>query len=559
MLLLLTAHLRYYNSGVMLDEMSVDAVVPPPRPSTVPQALQQTMPLADVLNLIAKPPGSAPPFIPYKPVPYLVPLPPKHTLPVKRPDMLEASAFGDLREDNLQLIIVAKRIVKTQTNTRVEAVEVAVVEEREPWTLPMSIFKPRAKESDARTFHDNEQVMEKMFERDWARACGKEKFTSMMARENKSCKEPKDDKQMLNEVHDVLLEYYQLWFSAFMYFAAMGSNDPYHMPLNAYTTFLDESMIADSDSQFIKRSDCDTIFIVCNFQPDKKSAEAAVNVENAMMRYEFLESLVRAGIAKYGKGQATDDVATAVRMLLEQNLDANMPPAARHRANDFRNERLYTEEVDLVLKRHQVVLKALYSRYRLKPPGGGLRTKSVKLEGWLQFMQDASLIDSQFTLQDANLAFLWSRMAVLDEIKDYGRYTSLTFVDFLEALGRVADMKSLPLDSDLDSAGYNNILEWALDKERMEGNPDNKAGQSGTPVPGDDGDMVSSSHHADIFKARESAGFDAPKNRPLYVKLELLLDLIFRRIYYDPTNPDLPFNYDGLLKLIKKMDKDLGP
>ena len=95
----------YYNGGTLLDEVAVEAVTPPPRPSTVPQALQQTMPLADVLNLIAKPPGSAPPFIPYKPVPYLVPLPRQHTLNVKRPDLLVASAFGDLREDNIQLII----------------------------------------------------------------------------------------------------------------------------------------------------------------------------------------------------------------------------------------------------------------------------------------------------------------------------------------------------------------------------------------------------------------------------------------------------------------------
>lgn len=79
-------------------------VSPPPRPSTVPAALQQTMPLADVLNLISKPPGSAPPFIPYKPVPYLVPLPKLHTLTVKSPHLLTSSAFGDLREDNLQLV-----------------------------------------------------------------------------------------------------------------------------------------------------------------------------------------------------------------------------------------------------------------------------------------------------------------------------------------------------------------------------------------------------------------------------------------------------------------------
>ena len=78
---------------------------PPPCPSSVPQALQQRMPLADVLGFISKPPGTAPPFIPYKPVPYLVPLPSKHTLAVKRPNVLSSAAFGDLREDNLQLVI----------------------------------------------------------------------------------------------------------------------------------------------------------------------------------------------------------------------------------------------------------------------------------------------------------------------------------------------------------------------------------------------------------------------------------------------------------------------
>ena len=44
-------------------------------------------------------------------------------------------------------------------------------------------------------------------------------------------------------------------------------------------------------------------------------------------------------------------------------------------------------------------------------------------------------------------------MATIDEIKDYAKYTSLTFIDFLEALGRVADMKNLPLESDLEAAG----------------------------------------------------------------------------------------------------------
>lgn len=41
---------------------------------------------------------------------------------------------------------------------RVEDIEVKVEEEREPWTLPMSIFKPRLKESDSRNFFDTPVV-----------------------------------------------------------------------------------------------------------------------------------------------------------------------------------------------------------------------------------------------------------------------------------------------------------------------------------------------------------------------------------------------------------------
>lgn len=82
-----------------------------------------------------------------------------------------------------------------------------------------------------------------------------------------------------------------------------------------------------------------------------------------------------AAISKYGKGQATDDLPTAVTMLLEKNIIPNLVPGAVIQSNTFRSERLYHEEVDLVFKKHSVLLKALYSRYRLKPVGGGLRPK----------------------------------------------------------------------------------------------------------------------------------------------------------------------------------------
>ncbi len=54
--------------------------------------------------------------------------------------------------------VQAQKIFKTVVSTRQEAIEVKMAEAREPWTLPNSIFKPRAKESDARNYHDTPAV-----------------------------------------------------------------------------------------------------------------------------------------------------------------------------------------------------------------------------------------------------------------------------------------------------------------------------------------------------------------------------------------------------------------
>lgn len=55
-------------------------------------------------------------------------------------------------------------------------------------------------------------------------------------------------------------------------------------------------------------------------------------------------------------------VAVAVRMLLEENVVPNLPPCASVVTNDFRKQRLYNEDVDMLYKRHLVMLKAIYSR-----------------------------------------------------------------------------------------------------------------------------------------------------------------------------------------------------
>ena len=75
------------------------------------------------------------------------------------------------------------------------------------------------------------------------------------------------------------------------------------------------------------------------------------------------------------QGQQTESVAAAVQMLVQQNLLPGVRPVALTLPNTFRTDRLYTEEVDLLYKKHLPLLKAIYSAFRRAPTGGGLRLK----------------------------------------------------------------------------------------------------------------------------------------------------------------------------------------
>lgn len=56
---------------------------------------------------------------------------------------------------------------------------------------------------------------------------------------------------------------------------------------------------ADENHPTCKLADCDRIFISCNFEEEKQSDESKANLDNALMRFEFVEALVRAAVAKY--------------------------------------------------------------------------------------------------------------------------------------------------------------------------------------------------------------------------------------------------------------------
>ena len=48
-------------------------------------------------------------------------------------------------------------------------------------------------------------------------------------------------------------------------------------------------------------SDCDTVFIQCNFQENHNAPESKLATEHSMIKHEFLEAILRLSVNKYVK------------------------------------------------------------------------------------------------------------------------------------------------------------------------------------------------------------------------------------------------------------------
>ena len=376
-----------------------------------------------------------------------------------------------------------------------------------------------------------------MLDLDMTRLLESGRFKGFLKREGE--KVGKDFDTVIAEILESFKSVWDDLYGCFMWYSLQGSGDPYCMQLNSFAQFTDDCKIPDQESEKCKRSDLDTLFIVANFEEDKTSELSKFNDDNSLMRFEFMEILIRMGVAKYGLGQLTEDPAEAFQELLDRNVFMYLGSEAIVKANDFRSKRLYNEETDHFLRTKKAVLQAMYSRYRLKPLSGGRRYKALRIDGWLKLIEDCDLltINVFFTINQAKYAFMFGRMIVVDELKDENRWRQLTFVDFLDALGRVADAFCFPFPADLKRMGWDNMYEYM---EYASFTPEDDPAQR-------------------VFKTRPSVNFSEPKTRPLKGKIEALLDLMFRRLDMEKDFPDYEYSEGQLLKKLKKIDKDLGP
>ena len=160
---------------------------------------------------------------------------------------------------------------------------------REPWTLEMCIFKVYFKET--------KELFEECFHADYAQV-----------------KVPKLKQSKPFEVENTCAKYYPLIREVYKFHAGMGTNAAvFSVPLNQYSMLLNEVNLIDPAT--FSTADADRMFIAVNAGINKP-----LNPQHALVRYQFLEILIKIAIEKYFKNNIVKSEIEALEKLFYDHL-----------------------------------------------------------------------------------------------------------------------------------------------------------------------------------------------------------------------------------------------
>ncbi len=342
----------------------------------------------------------------------------------------------------------------------------------------------------------------------------------------------------LAEVGLVLWKHHDILYQTFAWYAT-GAGEPYGWSANAFMSFCDECKLVDSKSKLCTHGHLSQLYILVN-APDAAEREAHHKAKNdsrkrggsvvvadinkvrsgknVLNREEFIQILVRVAILRYVIPKKVPDASSAVEAMIERDILPRIPRQAVVQSNDFREEHCYHEAVDIVLRRHEKSLRALFGA-ACDPVGHGgptskLERKVMSFEEWMDFVFALDLIDDEFTIRDATTCFVNARMRVIDEYAKGSmiKVKNLSFEDFLEALVRVATMKALPTEEEVADAGCDDAGGFFL--------------------------KLKAAFKYDSFVRQNPQEWDQPLRQPIHKCVDALITIIIRHIEDETRGED---------------------
>lgn len=353
------------------------------------------------------------------------------------------------------------------------------------WKLEESIWKGRSKWADSGSFLDTEEVYDKAFSLDWSQALRAHGLAQYIRKNDDGESDDGEDDDgdgvvddEIVEVGNALYKNRLLLYRAFDVYAVIGSSSDWtHISPGGFKTFCTDCGLEEKGSKTCAAAHLDGVFLLVNRTTAKNENKAQIedydtlggklgsattevkfdDNSRALNRMEFMQCLVRVAIMKYVQAGVVTDASEAVERLFEVDIAPRVGETAKQDSNAFRQDACYTESTDDVLLLHKESLQAVFEAYAAID-GSDIKTrhlsKLMSSQEWISMLHSLMWIDDDFTHRDATLAFIWARMRVADEFAEESKLKlqNLCYEDFLEALVRVATMKALPTDEEVEEA-----------------------------------------------------------------------------------------------------------
>ncbi|GMH97406.1 hypothetical protein TrVE_jg7677 [Triparma verrucosa] len=297
------------------------------------------------------------------------------------------------------------------------------VEKRDNWCLESShLFGQRKKQNPCQSYWDIDALVAKAFACDWNLL--KAKFGRM--------KIPEDQ---IKEIGLLISKHYRRFINLYKRNVALARSSTFSLSMISFEHFLTSVEILDG---LVKKRDIDRIFISTMAEKthsqldtgSPKSPRRTTRALNGLDRWEFFEALVRVAQLKYGYGKA-DTTSAAFKKLFMDHIRY----ALYVDPDDFRKEHLYTAECEGVMAVHCHNLHTIFNHYCSTSSSFG---RLMNIEEFHQMIEESKLVDKRRISHDqAAVCFVESKFTNVDELKN-NRHTTLTFMDFLEVICRMA-------------------------------------------------------------------------------------------------------------------------
>ena len=307
---------------------------------------------------------------------------------------------------------------------------------KKEWNVADSIFK------DYKI--DSPELLGKCFEYDWAK-----------------CKVPRliKDQIELQKIKDMLSSRYNVIKEIYKYYSSISpSGEIWSIGQMVFTDICNESKLLDNN---FRLSDIDFHLKGALFQEVRNPRSPP----NSLVRFQFMEILVRIALDKYFKSGICTSQSQAVLNLMDNNIILNLGHVS---AQKWRSERYFFMSVETVIKANMALLQYTYSSYSSKKVKPGQKP-FMCLEEFNDIILKANMLNENFTAREIAIAFNLAMMTQVQEL-DTDRQYQMIFIEFLEAISRVADMicdPKKPLSQNLEQTLPKLIptLSYSIQKE----------------------------------------------------------------------------------------------